>query len=92
MVDAALTRARTSASRCVYGISANTRGWWDLAPGRALGYHPQDDAEAYAEPGHRPTPDRDDAAEAAHVGGPFAHRRRSTAARAGDRAAEDGRP
>lgn len=32
----------------VYGISANTRGWWDLAPGRALGYHPVDDAEAYA--------------------------------------------
>jgi len=33
----------------VYGISANTRGWWDLAPGRELGYEPRDDAEAYAE-------------------------------------------
>lgn len=32
----------------VFGVSANTRGWWDLAPGHALGYHPQDDAEAYA--------------------------------------------
>ncbi len=32
----------------VYGISTNTRGWWDLTPGRALGYQPQDDAEAYA--------------------------------------------
>jgi uronate dehydrogenase len=32
----------------LYGISANTRGWWDLAPGRALGYQPLDDAEAYA--------------------------------------------
>ncbi|HKT01580.1 MAG TPA: NAD(P)-dependent oxidoreductase [Rugosimonospora sp.] len=32
----------------VYGISANTRGWWDLAPARALGYRPQDDAERYA--------------------------------------------
>ena len=32
----------------VYGISANTRGWWDLEPGRALGYHPVDNAEAYA--------------------------------------------
>lgn len=32
----------------VYGISANTRGWWDLAPGRALGYEPVDDAEKYA--------------------------------------------
>jgi uronate dehydrogenase len=32
----------------VYGVSANSRGWWDLAPGRALGYQPLDDAEAYA--------------------------------------------
>lgn len=32
----------------VYGISANTRGWWNLDPGRALGYHPVDDAEIYA--------------------------------------------
>lgn len=31
-----------------YGVSANTRGWWDLEPGRALGYHPVDDAEVYA--------------------------------------------
>ncbi len=37
---------------CVYGVSANTRGWWDLPP--ELGYVPQDDAEAWAgdvEPG-----------------------------------------
>jgi uronate dehydrogenase len=33
----------------VWGVSANTRGWWDLAPGRVLGYQPRDDAEAYAE-------------------------------------------
>jgi uronate dehydrogenase len=32
----------------VYGLSANTRRWWDLAPAEALGYDPQDDAEAYA--------------------------------------------
>ncbi|MHA6757160.1 NAD-dependent epimerase/dehydratase family protein [Streptacidiphilus sp. PAMC 29251] len=32
----------------VYGISANTRAWWDLTPGRHLGYHPHDDAEHYA--------------------------------------------
>ncbi len=32
----------------VYGISANTRGWWDLTPGRRIGYLPQDDAETYA--------------------------------------------
>ncbi|MEJ7690034.1 MAG: hypothetical protein WKF76_06160 [Nocardioidaceae bacterium] len=24
----------------IYGISANSDGWWDLEPGRALGYHP----------------------------------------------------
>ncbi len=53
----------------LYGVSANTRGWWDLAPGRALGYEPQDDAEQYADL----VPARDqDEAEAAYVGGPFA--------------------
>ena len=54
----------------LYGVSANTRGWWDLAPGRALGYDPQDDAEAFAARSgrrRRATP-----SEAAHVGGPYA--------------------
>jgi uronate dehydrogenase len=32
----------------VYGSSANTRLWWDLAPARALGYDPQDDSEPFA--------------------------------------------
>ncbi|GII86443.1 NAD-dependent dehydratase [Sphaerisporangium siamense] len=32
----------------VWGVSANTRNWWDLSAGRALGYEPRDDAEAYA--------------------------------------------
>jgi uronate dehydrogenase len=54
----------------VYGVSANRDGWWDLAPARALGYEPHDDAADYeihveAEP--------DDSAEAAYVGGPFAN-------------------
>jgi uronate dehydrogenase len=31
---------------CVYGVSANARGWWDLPP--SLGYVPVDDAEVYA--------------------------------------------
>ena len=53
----------------LYGISANTRAWWDLAPGRALGYEPQDDAEEFA--ARIPRAPADDAAEAAHVGGPF---------------------
>jgi len=35
--------------RVAYGVSANTRGGWvSLAEARALGYEPQDDAEAYA--------------------------------------------
>jgi uronate dehydrogenase len=53
----------------LYGVSANTRGWWDLAPGRALGYEPQDDAEAFAD--RVPTSPADEA-EGAHVGGPYA--------------------
>ena len=49
----------------VYGISANTRARWDLAPARALGYLSVDDAEEYADriPGSDPDrsdPDRSD--------------------------------
>ena len=47
LFHAALTAPKVHHS-VVYGISANTRGWWDLAPARALGYDPQDDAERYA--------------------------------------------
>jgi uronate dehydrogenase len=32
----------------VYGISRNTRGWWDLSAARRLGYEPHDDAEDWA--------------------------------------------
>ena len=32
----------------VYGVSNNRRGWWDLEPGRRLGYEPQDDSELFA--------------------------------------------
>lgn len=35
--------------RVVWGISANTRARWSLDEARALGYQPQDDAEAYAD-------------------------------------------
>jgi uronate dehydrogenase len=57
----------------LYGVSANTRGWWDLQPGRALGYHPEDDAERYAEQVLAAGHDEDQvAAEAAFVGGPYA--------------------
>ena len=67
MVDAALT-APAPGFAVLYGISANTRAWWDLEPGRRLGYEPLDDAESYAD---RVTASPDDEVEAAHVGGPF---------------------
>jgi uronate dehydrogenase len=55
----------------LYGISANTRAWWDLAPGRALGYDPQDNAEEFAA-SVEATPESDaDRVEGGHVGGPF---------------------
>ena len=56
----------------LYGVSANTRGWWDLEPGRALGYHPQDDAEVFAEALLASGDPHADGAEAAFVGGPMA--------------------
>jgi uronate dehydrogenase len=56
----------------IYGISANTRAWWDLAPGRALGYHPQDDSEQFAAEIDAVPETEADRAEAAHVGGSFA--------------------
>lgn len=35
--------------RIVWGISRNTRRWWSLDAGAAIGYHPRDDAETFAE-------------------------------------------
>ncbi|KRF29443.1 NAD-dependent epimerase/dehydratase family protein [Nocardioides sp. Soil805] len=68
MVEAALT-APSPGFAVLYGISANTRAWWDLEPGRRLGYEPLDDAEAFADR----VPERaEDDDEAAYVGGPFA--------------------
>jgi uronate dehydrogenase len=34
--------------RIVWGVSANTRRWWSLAEGEALGFQPTSDAEGYA--------------------------------------------
>ncbi|MEJ7706627.1 MAG: NAD(P)-dependent oxidoreductase [Nocardioidaceae bacterium] len=68
MVQAALV-ADVKGFAPIYGISANSSAWWDLDPGRSIGYQPEDDAADYA----GRLPDRiEDAAEAAHVGGPFA--------------------
>ncbi|SFL91601.1 NAD-dependent epimerase/dehydratase family protein [Geodermatophilus ruber] len=47
LVDAALS-APSPGFAVVWGVSANTRSWWDPAAARALGYEPADDAEAFA--------------------------------------------
>jgi uronate dehydrogenase len=55
----------------IYGISANTRAFLDLEPGRRLGYHPRDDAETYADQILAVPETDEDAFEARHVGGRF---------------------
>jgi uronate dehydrogenase len=48
LFEACLT-ADSPGFRVIFGVSANTRGGWvSLDEARALGYQPQDDAEAYA--------------------------------------------
>jgi uronate dehydrogenase len=47
LVHAALT-GPVAGHTVAYGISANTRAWWDLSSARAFGYQPQDDAETFA--------------------------------------------
>ncbi|WP_454048624.1 NAD-dependent epimerase/dehydratase family protein [Cellulomonas sp. Marseille-Q8402] len=47
LADAAL-RGPVAGPVVAYGISANTRAWWDVTTARALGYEPADDAEVYA--------------------------------------------
>jgi uronate dehydrogenase len=66
MVDAAITQPAPGYT-VINGISANTRGWWDLEPGRAIGFDPQDDAEDFA--GSIEVRPEDDV-ENAFVGGP----------------------
>jgi uronate dehydrogenase len=66
LVDAGL-RAPDLDYAVVWGISANTRRTWSLDSARALGYQPQDDAEAYAGRLDAPQPDPSDG----FVGGGF---------------------
>jgi uronate dehydrogenase len=68
MVDAAIT-ATAPGFAVLYGISANTRAWWDLEPGRALGYEPLDDAEEFLDAIVEGPWDEQ---HGAHVGGPYA--------------------
>ena len=55
----------------VWGISNNTRGWWDLGPGRDIGYHPRDDAEDFAPEIEAEPQSEQDALDARRVGGPY---------------------
>jgi uronate dehydrogenase len=71
LVDACL-RAPDLGYTVVYGISDNTRGWWDLAPGRAIGYRPVDDAEDWAAEIEATPPSDDDELDGRYLGGPFA--------------------
>jgi uronate dehydrogenase len=68
MVDAAITTPDPGYT-VIFGTSRNTRGWWDLGPGRAIGFDPQDDAEDHAT---TMTTSPTDDAEDAFAGGPFA--------------------
>ncbi|MEZ0115125.1 uronate dehydrogenase [Catenulispora sp. EB89] len=47
LVEACLAAPAPAAFRVLWGISANTRGWFSLAEGAAIGYHPEDDAERF---------------------------------------------
>jgi uronate dehydrogenase len=56
----------------VYGVSANRRAWWDNSRAFALGYAPQDDAEAWA---HKlENAEGNDPVENAFQGGEYAAR------------------
>lgn len=46
LVDACLRSERLTFAQ-VWGVSNNTRRWWSLAAGEALGYHPVDDASQH---------------------------------------------
>lgn len=73
LVDACL-RAPDLGFAVAFGISGNTRAWWDLSTARALGYDPGDDAERFAaEIESVPASEQDDL-DARYVGGDFARR------------------
>jgi uronate dehydrogenase len=71
LVEAALT-VPAPGFRIVWGVSANTRRWWSLQEGRAIGYEPQDDAETYLEAILAADPEPDSASDGPELlGGPY---------------------
>jgi uronate dehydrogenase len=47
LIEACVSTDQTG-FRIVWGVSRNTRRWWSLAEGEAIGYFPKDDAEVFA--------------------------------------------
>jgi putative NADH-flavin reductase len=73
LVAAALT-VPAPGFRIVWGVSANTRRWWSLQEGRAIGYEPRDDAEDHVEKILAADPEPDPSAVGggtALLGGPY---------------------
>jgi uronate dehydrogenase len=73
LFEACLTAERPG-FRVIFGVSANTRGGWvSLAEAEALGYQPQDDAEAFAAEILAQAPDDDPTTDLVlrYLGGPF---------------------
>ena len=56
----------------VYGVSGNTRTWWDNAAAERLGYRPEDNAEDWAETVMATAPEDPDSPGADVQGGAFA--------------------
>ena len=73
LVDAAATADLVPLQNytVVWGISNNTRGWWDLGPGHDIGYHPRDDAEEFAAEIEAEPETEQDGLDARRVGGPY---------------------
>ena len=78
IVQASLTNAErvsgasTKSARARWGFQGEGELGWDLEAGRALGYHPEDDAERFAAEIEAVAETEEDRAEAGHVGGAFA--------------------
>jgi len=71
LVEAAVDPG-TRGHHVVWGVSANTRRWWSLEEGAAIGFHPRDDAEVFAAAILAGGPEPDPAAPEHHrVGGGF---------------------
>jgi uronate dehydrogenase len=76
LVDACL-RSTALGFAIVYGVSANTRRWWDIESARALGYEARDDAERWASEIEAGPETEDDVLGERYLGGAFTRLRGS---------------